>query len=92
VPGYAAARRHAVDQGLANEWPRGLNVNAIAPLTSLRNARPLGRTSSTETDHRLDSCRAVGKPEDPGKNVLAPAASDYVNGHVLVVDGGWMAR
>jgi 2-deoxy-D-gluconate 3-dehydrogenase len=99
VPGYAAAKG-AVGQltkALANEWAsKGVQVNAIAP--------GYIRTDNT-TALQQDPVRAPailaripagrwGEPDDfKGAIVfLASAASDYVNGEILVVDGGWMGR
>jgi len=99
VPAYTASK-HAVaglTKALANEWgPAGVQVNAIAPGYI---------TTDNTTDLRADSEREAairdripagrwGRPEDlVGAAVfLASAASDYVNGHVLAVDGGWLAR
>jgi len=99
VPAYAAAK-HAVTgltKALANEWaPHGIQVNAIAPGYIRTN-----NTAALQADEeREPAIRARipagrwGEPEDiAGAAVfLASPAADYVNGHVLVVDGGWMAR
>jgi 2-deoxy-D-gluconate 3-dehydrogenase len=99
VPAYAAAKGAVAQltKALANEWASGgVNVNAIAPGYMLtENTRPL-----VEDPERYQAITARipagrwGAPEDLGGAVvfLASHASDYVNGHVLVVDGGWMAR
>jgi 2-dehydro-3-deoxy-D-gluconate 5-dehydrogenase len=99
VPGYAAAKGGIVQltKALANEWAsHGINVNAIAPgymqtdnTTALRED-PQRNKQITE---RIPAGR-WGTPEDvAGAAVfLASKASDYVHGHVLVVDGGWMGR
>ncbi len=99
VASYTASK-HAVaglTRALANEWgPRGLQVNAIAP-----GYMATENTSALREDP--DRARAIleripagrwGMPSDlVGAAVfLASHAADYVNGHVLVVDGGWMAR
>lgn len=99
VPGYAASKG-AIGQlvkALANEWAaHGVQVNAIAPgyietdnTTALR-ADPLRAPAILS---RIPAGR-WGKPEDfKGAAVfLASRASDYVNGEILVVDGGWMGR
>ncbi|WP_394823911.1 2-dehydro-3-deoxy-D-gluconate 5-dehydrogenase KduD [Pendulispora albinea] len=99
VPAYAASK-HAVaglTKALANEWgSRGVCVNAIAPGYIRTN-----NTAALQADpEREPAIRARipagrwGTPEDLVGAVvfLASAASDYVNGHVLAVDGGWMAR
>jgi len=99
VPSYAASKG-AIGQlvkALANEWAgRGVQVNAIAP----------GYVATDNTEAlRSDPARASailaripagrwGTPEDLKGAVvfLASAASDYVNGSILVADGGWLAR
>lgn len=99
VPAYAAAKAGLaqVTKALANEWAnRGVNVNAIAPgYMATENTRPL-RNDATRSRQILDRIPAGrwGEPEDLAGAVvfLASRASDYVNGHVLVVDGGWMGR
>jgi 2-deoxy-D-gluconate 3-dehydrogenase len=99
VPAYTASK-HAVaglTKALANEWARhGVQVNAIAPgYFSTDNTQRLrddaGRAA--EISARIPAAR-WGEPGDLAGAVvfLASPASDYVNGHVLVVDGGWMAR
>jgi 2-deoxy-D-gluconate 3-dehydrogenase len=99
VPAYAAAKGGVAQltKALANEWAaRGINVNAIAPgymttdNTAALKADPL---RARQIGERIPAGR-WGTPEDlAGAAVfLASAASDYVNGHVLVVDGGWLAR
>ena len=99
VPGYAAAKG-AIGQltkALANEWAgKGVQVNAIAPgyvatdnTTALR-ADPVRNPAILA---RIPAGR-WGVPDDfKGAAVfLASRASDYVNGSILVVDGGWLAR
>jgi 2-deoxy-D-gluconate 3-dehydrogenase len=99
VPGYAAAKG-AIGQltkALANEWAaKGVQVNAIAPgyiatdnTTALR-ADPVRNPAILA---RIPAGR-WGVPDDfKGAVVfLASRASDYVNGSILVVDGGWMGR
>ncbi len=99
VPGYAAAKGGVAQltKALANEWAgRGINVNAIAPgymetdITAALRADAQRRRQITE---RIPAGR-WGTPNDlAGVAVfLASRASDYVHGHVLVVDGGWMGR
>jgi 2-deoxy-D-gluconate 3-dehydrogenase len=99
VPAYAAAK-HAVvglTKALANEWaPLGINVNAIAPgymVTDNTTALRADPGRSRQIGERIPAGR-WGEPEDlAGAAVfLAARASDYVHGHTLVVDGGWMAR
>ena len=99
VPGYAAAKGGVAQltKALANEWaPRGINVNAIAPgymKTDNTAALQADPARSRQILERIPAGR-WGEPEDLGGAVvfLASAASDYVHGHVLVVDGGWMGR
>jgi 2-deoxy-D-gluconate 3-dehydrogenase len=99
VPGYTASK-HAVaglTKALANEWARhGVNVNAIAPgymTTDNTSALRADEKRNAEITARIPAGR-WGTPEDLAGAVvvLASRASDYVHGHVLVVDGGWMAR
>ncbi|HEU5014755.1 MAG TPA: 2-dehydro-3-deoxy-D-gluconate 5-dehydrogenase KduD [Roseiflexaceae bacterium] len=99
VPAYTAAK-HAVagmTKALANEWAgRGVNVNAIAPgymATDNNQALRDDPVRSRQLMERIPAGR-WGAPEDLAGTVvyLASRASDYVHGHVLVVDGGWMAR
>ncbi|RPJ83347.1 MAG: 2-dehydro-3-deoxy-D-gluconate 5-dehydrogenase KduD [Acidobacteria bacterium] len=99
VPGYAAAKGGVAQltKALANEWaPRGINVNAIAPgymATDNTAALRQDELRSRQILERIPAGR-WGTPEDLAGAVvfLASRASDYVNGHVLVVDGGWLAR
>jgi len=82
---------------LANEWgAQGINVNAIAPgYIETDLTRPLKEdpTRNPEILARIPAGR-WGRPDDvAGAAVfLASRASDYVHGHVLAVDGGWLAR
>jgi 2-deoxy-D-gluconate 3-dehydrogenase len=99
VPAYAAAKGGVsqLTKGLANEWAaKGVQVNAIAPgyiATDLTEALVNDPTRNRQILERIPAGR-WGKPQDvAGAAVfLASAASDYVNGHILVVDGGWMGR
>jgi 2-deoxy-D-gluconate 3-dehydrogenase len=99
VSGYTASK-HAVaglTKALANEWaPHGVQVNAIAPgYIETNNTEALRADADREPAirGRIPAGR-WGRPEDlVGAAVfLASPASDYVNGHVLVVDGGWLSR
>ncbi|TMV44463.1 2-dehydro-3-deoxy-D-gluconate 5-dehydrogenase KduD [Paenibacillus mesophilus] len=99
VPGYAASK-HAVagiTKALANEWAsKGVNVNAIAPgymVTDNTAQLRADENRSRQIMERIPQGR-WGTPEDlQGAAVfLASRASDYVNGHILCVDGGWMVR
>jgi 2-dehydro-3-deoxy-D-gluconate 5-dehydrogenase len=99
VVAYATSK-HAVaglTRALANEWAgRGVQVNAIAPgYIRTDNTAALQR-DPTRNQAILDRIPA-GRWGDPSDLVgaavfLASGASDYMNGHVLAVDGGWMAR
>jgi 2-dehydro-3-deoxy-D-gluconate 5-dehydrogenase len=99
VPSYSASKGAVaqVTRALANEWaPHGINVNAIAPgYMSTNNTKELREDPirSKSILNRIPANR-WGTPDDvKGAAVfLASHASDYVNGHVLVVDGGWMSR
>ncbi len=99
VPSYAASKGGVaqVTKALANEWAKfGVNVNAIAPgymLTELTRVLYEDSVRSPQISERIPAGR-WGSPNDlKGAFVfLASRASDYVHGHVLVVDGGWMAR
>jgi 2-dehydro-3-deoxy-D-gluconate 5-dehydrogenase len=99
VPGYSAAKAGLANltRALANEWAgRGVNVNGIAPgyietdnTTALRQNPERFRQIS----ERIPAGR-WGTPRDlAGAAVfLCSPASDYVHGHILTVDGGWMGR
>jgi 2-deoxy-D-gluconate 3-dehydrogenase len=99
VPAYAAAKGGVAQltRAFANEWAaHGINVNAIAPGymdTDNTEALRHNPVRSRQILERVPAGR-WGKPEDlAGAAVfLASPASDYVHGHVLVVDGGWMNR
>ncbi len=99
VPGYAASKGAIASllKAFANEWAQyGINVNGIAPGYI---------TTDNTTQLREDPERSAailaripanrwGTPEDmTGAYVfLSSTASDYVNGTILTVDGGWMGR
>jgi len=99
VPSYAAAKSGVagLTRALANEWAsKGINVNAIAPgymITANTEALRQDPTRSRQILERIPAGR-WGDPSDlAGAAVfLSSAASNYVNGHILVVDGGWMGR
>ena len=99
VPSYAAAKSGvaAITKSLANEWAcKGVNVNAIAPgymATANTEALRADETRSGQILQRIPAGR-WGNPEDlAGAAVfLSSVASNYVNGHILAVDGGWLAR
>jgi 2-deoxy-D-gluconate 3-dehydrogenase len=99
VPGYAAAKGGMVQltRALANEWAsQGINVNAIAPgYMHTDNTKALREDPqrNKQITERIPAGR-WGTPDDvAGAAVfLSSRAADYVHGHVLVVDGGWMGR
>ncbi|RPH36375.1 SDR family oxidoreductase, partial [bacterium] len=99
VPSYSASKGAVAQmtKALANEWaPHGIRVNAIAPGYMATNNTKALREDPARSSAILGRIPAGrwGVPEDlQGAAVfLASAASDYVTGHVLVVDGGWLAR
>jgi 2-deoxy-D-gluconate 3-dehydrogenase len=99
VPAYAASKGGVAQltKALANEWAKyGVCVNAIAPgymRTDNTAALQRDETRNRQILERIPAGR-WGEPEDlAGAAVfLSSAASDYVHGHILVVDGGWMGR
>ena len=99
VPAYTAAKSGVagVTRALANEWAKlGVNVNAIAPGYIATDNTAALRADETRNRQILERIPAGrwGTPDDlAGAAVfLSSAASDYLQGHILVVDGGWMAR
>lgn len=99
VPGYAASKGAvgSLVKAFANEWAgRGVNVNAIAPGYIATDNTSALRDDPDRSESILARIPAGrwGRPEDfKGPTVfLASAASDYVHGEILVVDGGWMGR
>jgi 2-deoxy-D-gluconate 3-dehydrogenase len=99
VPAYAASKGGVAQltKALANEWAgKGVNVNAIAPgymRTDNTLALQKDETRNRQILERIPAGR-WGEPADiAGAAVfLASAASDYMHGHILTVDGGWMGR
>jgi 2-deoxy-D-gluconate 3-dehydrogenase len=99
VPAYAAAKGGVAQltKALSNEWAgKRINVNAIAPgymRTDNTKALQQDETRNRQILERIPAGR-WGEPSDlAGAAVfLASPASDYVNGEILVVDGGWMGR
>lgn len=99
VPGYAASKSGlaGLTRALANEWAaHGVNVNAVAPgYIATDNTRAL--REDPERDRAILTRIPAGRWGDAtdlaGATVfLAAPASDYVNGIVLPVDGGWLGR
>ena len=99
VPSYTASKSAVmgVTRALANEWAKhGINVNAIAPgYMSTDNTAAL-RADEARNAAILERIPAGrwGVPADLAGPVvfLASAASDYINGYTVAVDGGWLAR
>jgi 2-dehydro-3-deoxy-D-gluconate 5-dehydrogenase len=99
VPSYTAAKSGlaGVTKLMANEWAaKGINVNAIAPgyfVTNNTDALRKDETRSRDILARIPAGR-WGDPSDLGGAAvfLASAASDYVHGAIIPVDGGWLAR
>ena len=99
VPGYAASKGAIASliKAFANEWAaKGINVNGIAPgYVATDNTEAL-RNDPERSKSILSRIPANrwGEPEDfKGVTVfLASAASDYMNGTIVTVDGGWMGR
>lgn len=99
VPGYAASKGGIgqLTKALANEWAsKNVNVNAIAPgyiRTDNTQALQDDSARSSAILERIPAAR-WGEPEDFAGPIvfLASSASNYVNGEILTVDGGWMGR
>lgn len=99
VPAYTASKSGVagLTKALANEWAKfNVNVNALAPgYIETKNTAALkaDETRNRQILERIPAGR-WGVPEDvAGAAVfLSSSASDYMHGHLLVVDGGWMAR
>lgn len=99
VPSYTASKSGVagLTKLLACEWAaKGVNVNAIAPgyiATNNTSALQADETRNRQIMERIPEGR-WGDPADIGGAAvfLASGAADYVQGHVLAVDGGWLAR
>lgn len=99
VPAYTASK-HAVaglTKALANEWAQhGVQINAIAPGYIETDNTQMLRDDSVRfaaISARIPAGRWGTADDLSGAFIfLSSSASDYVNGHVLTVDGGWMAR
>jgi 2-deoxy-D-gluconate 3-dehydrogenase len=99
VPAYAASKGGVAQltKALANEWAAlGVNVNAIAPgyvKTDNTAALQKDATRSRQILERIPAGRWAEPADIAGAAVfLCSGASDYVHGHVLAVDGGWLGR
>jgi 2-deoxy-D-gluconate 3-dehydrogenase len=99
VPSYTASKSGVggLTRLLANEWAaQGVNVNAIAPgYVATNNTAALQGDAARNRQivERIPAGR-WGRPDDLGGATvfLASSAADYVHGHILAVDGGWLAR
>lgn len=99
VPAYTASKHGiaGITKALANEWARErINVNAIAPgYIATENTKAL-REDAVRNKAILERIPETrwGKPEDiaGGCVFLASNDSDYLNGAVLNIDGGWLGR
>ena len=99
VPSYTASKSGVggITKLLANEWAaKGVNVNAIAPGYIATNNTTALRADEARNRSIVERIPAGqwGSPDQLGGAAvfLASAASDYVHGHILAVDGGWLAR
>ena len=99
VPAYTASKSGVagLTKALANEWAKYyVNVNAIAPgymETDNTAALRADETRNRQILERIPAGRWGGADDLSGSVVfLSSSASDYMHGHVMVVDGGWMAR
>jgi 2-deoxy-D-gluconate 3-dehydrogenase len=99
VPAYAAAKGGIMQltKALANEWAsKGINVNAIAPGYMETDNTAALRDDPVRNRQILERIPAArwGQPGDitGAALFLCSSASDYVHGHVLAVDGGWLGR
>ncbi|WP_394177004.1 2-dehydro-3-deoxy-D-gluconate 5-dehydrogenase KduD [Thalassotalea litorea] len=99
VPSYAASKGAVAQltKALANEWAnKGIQINAIAPGYFATDNTEQLRNNKERNDSITARIPAGewGQPSDLNGAALflSSKASDYVNGHILLVDGGWMAR
>ena len=99
VPAYAASKHGiaGVTKALANEWAKErINVNAIAPgYIATENTKALREDAIATRQFSNAFPKAAGaRPEDiaGGCVFLASGDSDYLNGAVLNIDGGWLGR
>jgi 2-deoxy-D-gluconate 3-dehydrogenase len=99
VPSYTASKSGVagLTKLMANEWAKhGITVNAVAPGYMATNNTALLQADAVRSAEILGRIPAGrwGLPEDLGGPIVflcSPAAS-YVTGHILAVDGGWLAR
>ncbi len=99
VPGYTASKSGiaGITKSFANEWAKErINVNAIAPgYIATENTRPIREDPKRSQSilERIPEGR-WGQPEDIAAPILFLASkdADYMNGTIMNVDGGWLAR
>jgi 2-deoxy-D-gluconate 3-dehydrogenase len=99
VPAYAAAKGGVAQltKAFANEWAsKGINVNAIAPGYMVTDNTEALRNDPQRSRQILERIPAGrwGEPKDLAGAVvfLCSSASDYIHGHILPVDGGWLSK
>lgn len=99
VPAYAAAKGGVAQltKASANEWAsKGINVNAIAPGYMVTDNTEALRNDPQRSRQILERIPAGrwGEPKDLAGAVvfLCSSASDYIHGHILAVDGGWLSK
>lgn len=99
VPGYAASKGALASllKAFANEWaPHGITVNGVAPgyiATNNTTALRADADRSAAILARIPANRWGETSDLTGAYVfLSSPASDYVNGTIITVDGGWMGR
>ena len=99
VPGYAASKGAIASllKAFANEWAQhGINVNGVAPgyIATDNTAQLRADEERSKSILARIPANRWGKPEDlAGAFIyLSSPASDYVNGTIVTVDGGWMGR
>lgn len=99
VPGYCAAKSGiaGITKALANEWAKErINVNAVAPgYVETENTRPIREDAAREATiiARIPEGKWA-KTDDiaPGVLWLCSSEADYLNGTIMNIDGGWLAR
>lgn len=99
VPAYAAAKGGVAQltKALSNEWAKdNVNVNAIVPgyiATDMNSALIADETRNRQILERIPAGRWGSAEDFKGTVVfLASDASNYIHGHLLAVDGGWLGR
>ncbi len=99
VPSYTASKSGVagITRAMANEWAKyNININAIAPGYMATNNTAQLRSDEQRSEEILGRIPAGrwGTPADMMGPIvfLASKASDYVNGYIVAVDGGWLAR